>query len=248
MMTHRITSISIAPRFLSPMEAELIVRVCIEPSSDRVEIRGRLVGPTSLHASTIEVAYPLHPLPGPAVFGPLARRVVIPEPSLWSPATPFLYRGIIELVEDGRALDRVELVTGVRSIKLAPDGVRWNGTPLALSAVERDSADERELMALRREGVNALVVDGLTEPTVRAAERVGFALLARPAAPDPTLPESPAFLAWLLPPDWREREAEWLAWLPRAGRLVGAATDGRPLPAGVQFVIGGEDEQRPRLW
>lgn len=245
-MTRLIRHVSIAPRSLSPFEADLLVRV--ESDADGIELNGRLIGPTCLYATTIEVAYPLRPLPGRDLFGPLTRRVVIPEPSLWSPVTPFLYRGFLELTRHGGTVERLDVVTGLRSLRLTPDGVWWNGKPLKLSSVDRSDLRESDLPALRARGMNALVIDWPNAPLLAEAERVGFAVFGRLNEPGAIAPDSPALLAWLLPDSWRSREAEWLAWLPRAGRYIGAAPDGRELPASVQFIVGGNaDAGRPRL-
>jgi len=78
-------------------------------------VRGRLVGPRCAGVSTIEVAYPLQPLPRQLEGVPLlSRRVVIPEPSLWEAKRPYVYRAIVELSEAGEVCDRAEFDYGLR--------------------------------------------------------------------------------------------------------------------------------------
>jgi hypothetical protein len=102
---------------LEPFEAELWVIVSPEYRTPTTEVRGRFVGPKSAVSSTIEVAYPLRPLPRPpeSVLG-LVTRAVIPEPSLWEPGCPFIYDGVVELWEGDQRCD-VRQVTGIRLLK-----------------------------------------------------------------------------------------------------------------------------------
>src|SRR5262245_1291929 len=103
---NQIRSLSLHTRSLCPTEAEVWILPDVAQITRTTELRGRLIGPTCVYASTIEVAYPLQPFPKPPEgVSPLARRVVIPEPSLWAPPHPFLYRAIVELWQDGTCIE-----------------------------------------------------------------------------------------------------------------------------------------------
>ena len=92
------------------------------------EVRGRLVGPRCPGVTTIEVAYPLRPFPcQPGGVPPLSRRVVIPEPSLWEPQHPFVYRVVVELWEGGQRCDQRQFDYGLRMA----DGGRASAPPQA---------------------------------------------------------------------------------------------------------------------
>jgi hypothetical protein len=108
-MSNRIVHLNIATNRVEPFEAELWIVVTPERLTPTTELRGRFVGPKSAVSSTIEVAYPLRAFTRqPAELGDrgdLAARVVIPEPSLWEPACPFVYDGVIELWQDGQRCD-----------------------------------------------------------------------------------------------------------------------------------------------
>ncbi len=97
-------------------QAEVLVRVQVAQQSSTTEIRGRFVGPRCQGTTTIEVAYPLRPLPDADADVPnsLSRRVVIPEPSLWDVETPFLYEAIIELWEGEVCVDERRVMHGLR--------------------------------------------------------------------------------------------------------------------------------------
>jgi hypothetical protein len=138
-MPNRIRRAAVVNRSLSPVEADLAVVVEADEVNERTEVRGRLIGPSCPYASTVEVAYPLRPFPRPMPDAPLSRRVVIPEPSLWDPISPFLYAGVLELWQDGAFADRTELRHGLRSVRLQSDGLLWNSKPLKLRAVEAAS-------------------------------------------------------------------------------------------------------------
>jgi hypothetical protein len=113
-MASRILSVNVLTHRLNPAEAELWVLVAVEIVSDTTEVRGRFVGPRSMRSTTVEVAYPLRPFPRlPEGLPPLARRVVIPEPSFWEPELPLVYDGVVELWEDGQRIE-VRQVPGYR--------------------------------------------------------------------------------------------------------------------------------------
>src|SRR5262249_10780296 len=132
-MNNRIRRVEVRDRSAVPAEAEVWVTVVPEQITPTTEVRGRLMGPRCPYASTVEIAYPLRPLPRLGVVGSgLVRRLVIPEASLWDPESPFLYQGPVELWQDGRRCDQVAVSRGLRTISLGPRGLRWNGRPLTL--------------------------------------------------------------------------------------------------------------------
>ena len=223
---NRITQFSIVDRSLSPAEAEVWVLTGADSMTPATELRGRLVGPTCLYSTTIEVAYPLRPLPQPVPGLPtLARRVNVPEPSFWDPVAPFLYHGIVELWHDGQCCDRRTFRHGFRDARVDGGKVIWNGKPLKLSVIDRSELTAAELPGLRQSGANALVLPGEAEPLWHAAERLGFVVIGRAAEPRPEwleLTKSPACLGWLIPKNANDRE--WVAWkaeITRTRRWVG---------------------------
>jgi hypothetical protein len=105
-MENRIRRTTVEVRRLSPAEAEVWVVAELVAVTPTTELRGRLVGPRCPGISTVEVPYPLRPpreRDGPP--GTLTVRAVIPEPNLWTPATPFVYEGTLELWQDGERCD-----------------------------------------------------------------------------------------------------------------------------------------------
>ena len=256
---NRFRQLSIRDRSLSPAEAELWVLAEPEQLTPATEIRGRLVGPTCPYSSTIEVAYPLRPFPKlPEGLAPLTRRVVIPEPSMWDPVSPFLYQGAIELWQDGKMCDRRELRHGLRVAQVGTTGLTWNGASLTLSALDRPSLDARELPALRQLGVNALLLHDAAPQLWGAAERLGFAIIGMPGdnvTCAVNLMPSPACFGWMLPMGWWAERETWRDFVSAAQkwrRFLGVElTDAVPaLPPEVQFVVGPHDLPpigRPRL-
>lgn len=80
--------------FLDPMRAEVHVQVTWSGHPEG-EARGRILGPKSPFATTIEVAYPLKVAergPGTSLL-----KGTIPEPSWWTPETGFFYDIVVEL-------------------------------------------------------------------------------------------------------------------------------------------------------
>ncbi len=102
-MGNTISSLKIEDRHLSPAEAEIWITVVPGQESATAEIRGRLVGPRCPGRSTVEVAYPLRPVPAGTEKRPgLTLRVVLPDPALWSPESPLQYEGQLELWDEGQ--------------------------------------------------------------------------------------------------------------------------------------------------
>jgi hypothetical protein len=240
-MTNRLRHVQILTRSLSPVEAVLSVSAQAEQMTPPCELRGRATGPTCPYASTIEVAYPLRPSTNDEQP---AGRIVIPEPSLWEPLCPFLYYGLIELWQDGEFRDRATIRHGLRSFRIQPHGLFWNGKPLKLKATSRQNLAPNDLPALRSSGFNAILLDWPAPALVEAAERVGFVVLGRMLSPThdtSSAMNSAALLGWVLPTNWRSQESNWTQWLEPQRRIIGAPYDGGQLPDGIRFLIGGPD-------
>lgn len=234
-MTNMIRRLRIATRSLSPVEASVVVAAETEMTTPTTEIRGRLVGPTCAYATTIEVAYPLAPFPNAA---DLTRRFVIPEPSFWDPISPFLYHGVVELWQDGQAVDRRIFRHGLRFAQFKDGQLRWNGRSVQLRVVNRPSIVEADLPALRRDGVNAIVLDGSNLTLLEACERIGFIAIVRLNQPVTLLPaESITILGWLMPDNWRENAVDWREWLLQCNEPVGQLVDRIPPPDRVTFLL-----------
>jgi beta-galactosidase/beta-glucuronidase len=114
---NRIRQVRTEVHRLSAVEAEVWILIETDETSATTEVRGRLVGPRCPGTSTIEVAYPLRPIPhGPENTPKLSRRVNIPDPSLWAPDRPFVYHAVIELWEDGEFSETAEFDYGLRMV------------------------------------------------------------------------------------------------------------------------------------
>ncbi len=89
-------------------------------------VRVRLVGPDGEAAGQGEV-----PVALPARGAASAKaNADLAKPRLWSPATPALYRAVVEVVAGGSVVDRVEQAFGIRRIEIdAEKGLRVNGEP-----------------------------------------------------------------------------------------------------------------------
>ena len=100
---------------LSVELAELLIRAEFATAPDaNTELRGRLMGPRCPGTSTIEIAYPLRPLPITSANLRTAR-VIIPEPNLWTEKKPLTYWGPVEIWLD-HVLEHSQLVeVGLRN-------------------------------------------------------------------------------------------------------------------------------------
>lgn len=248
-MDNRIRHIEVRDHSLVPAEAEVWISVTPEQQTSTTEVRGRLMGPRCPYSSTVEVAYPLRPLPPgrtpPASSGP-TMRVVIPEASLWEPESPFLYQGPIELWQDSRCCDRVTLRHGLRSFQLGSRGLLTNGRPLILRGQVVSSCSDEEALTLHRSGYNLLIVpvEADTVPIWERADRFGFFVLGRVIDDREQtrrhleiLNRHTSRLGWLVEEGKKHPPLDHLP----AGGLVGLACDSPPrsLPLwGVDFLLG----------
>jgi beta-galactosidase len=98
-----------------------------------------------------------------------AQEVRVPAPELWSPDRPRLYRALTEVAVDGKMVDAVETVFGIRSIHYdAGTGFTLNGRMMKmkgacahhdhgpLGSASYDRAEERKVELLKASGYNAI--------------------------------------------------------------------------------------------
>jgi hypothetical protein len=182
MLSARVRHSEVRNHVLNPAEAE--VRITVTPTEllPDGEMRGRLVGPRCHYATTIEVAYPLRPLSdSPLERGELAARVIIPEPSLWDPESPFLYQGCAEVWADGKRWCEVDIIHGLRVLQFGKGVLRCNGRALRVRGVPRQHLSARDALQLRQEGYNLLLspVSAETAGLWDIADGFGFLMLGR---------------------------------------------------------------------
>jgi len=183
-MKNRIHRIQVQNRSLNPVSAEVWITVLPEHHTPTTEVRGRLMGPRCPYSSTIEVAYPLRPLPTnqkqPDLSG-LTVRAIIPEGSLWEPQCPFLYQGPVELWQDGQRCDQVILSHGLRSLQRNERGLRLNGRPLTLHGRKTTVCSDQEATQWHQAGYNLLIapVAASSLGVWEQADRFGFLVLGQ---------------------------------------------------------------------
>ena len=252
-MSCRIQQIQITSGRLDPVEAEVLVHVDLEHATSSMPVRGRLIGPRCPYSSTVEVAYPFEQRF--AEEGHRRLRVVIPEPCLWDPETPFLYEGLVELWDAGQRRDQVQIRHGLRRFSLGRHGLRWNGRMLTLRGAVRSSRQPDDALRLHRAGSNLLLVPITAGDSTlwEIADRFGFLVLGQVA--DRTgLTEGLALrrhvscLGWVLASPFVQDQAltgQVLHDLAAEGRLIGVELmhkPSEPLPEWVQLVVFRRDQ------
>lgn len=93
----------------------------------------------------------------------------VKSPKLWSPESPTLYSMTVDLLENGKSLDKVDEIFGIRTISYsAKDGFRLNGKQVDLNgacvhhdngllgAAAFDAAEARKVRLLKEGGFNAV--------------------------------------------------------------------------------------------
>jgi beta-galactosidase len=123
------------------------------------------------------------------------QKIALPNPKLWSPETPTLYRAVTEILQAGKLVDRVETNFGVRSlawsvdnglllngksIKLVGGSVHHDNGPLGAAAFDR--AEERRVELLKSAGFNAVrTAHNPPSPAfLDACDRLGLLVLDEP--------------------------------------------------------------------
>jgi hypothetical protein len=165
-----------------PVEAILDFVVYPERLSSRTLVQGRFVGPRCAYATTVEVAYPFrewsrqYESEGTPC---LNMRVVVPEPNMWEPQTPFLYQASLELLENGQPCDRAEITYGLRSLKLGQRSLLLNGHPFIIRGVVLDHYSDSAARRCREAGINTILARVSRDSAALwdSAERSGFFVL-----------------------------------------------------------------------
>jgi hypothetical protein len=145
---------------VSPAEVDIWFRAVVQRVTPGTEVRGRIVGPRSLFAETVEVEAPLRSVnykeKGQVV---LIARTAFPKPGFWDPQTPLLYRVVVELWQDGQRCDVSGFDLGFRMIEFGSGSVLVNKKPFFLQGM-RDLPQSREEAATRRQaGYNLVLVN-----------------------------------------------------------------------------------------
>jgi beta-galactosidase len=95
--------------------------------------------------------------------------IAVAKPALWAVETPALYRAVTQVMADGKTVDEVTTLFGIRSLEWSAEkGLLLNGKPLKmtggcvhhdngpLGAAAFDGAEERRVRTLKESGFNAL--------------------------------------------------------------------------------------------
>lgn len=101
----------------------------------------------------------------PSCLGHGAMKSAVFKPHLWSPATPYLYKVIIDIYRNAELVDTKQLKYGIRAVEFDKDkGLILNGQPLKIKGVN---------MHQDHAGVGAAIPDGLQEYRVRKLKAMG---------------------------------------------------------------------------
>jgi len=124
-----------------------------------------------------------------------SQEIDVSKPSLWSPASPALYRAVSTIRKDGKIVDQVTTPFGIRSlawsaekglllngksIKLTGGSVHHDNGPLGAAAFDR--AEERRVELMKAAGMNAVrTAHNPPSPAfLDACDRLGLLVLDEP--------------------------------------------------------------------
>lgn len=170
-----------------------VVEIATTIENEGIRLRTVTVDTTLLDADNGVVATdaaPVSVLPGEdAVF---RQRLAVPDPALWSPGTPHLYRAQITVRIGDDILDETETTFGIRTFQLDPvRGFRVNGEVVDLrgACIHHDNgvlgaaaigrAEERRVELLKHAGFNALrsAHNPMSRAMLDACDRLGVLVM-----------------------------------------------------------------------
>jgi beta-galactosidase len=178
----------------SATTAKVLVRtrVANDSASDTV----LTVETTLLDAAGQTVGAARSPLqPAPGSNQEISQDIAVTNPSLWSPASPVLYRAVTRVRKNDEVLDEVVTPFGIRTIAWSADqGLLLNGKPVKLNggsvhhdngplgAAAFDRAEERRVELLKAAGHNAVrTAHNPPSPAfLDACDRLGLLVLDEP--------------------------------------------------------------------
>jgi hypothetical protein len=241
---NRIRDVVVINHRLDPISTVLHVHVKLDELTPATTLKGRLIGPRSMHASTIEIAYPLQEIER---TDHVVLRAVIPEPSLWEPASPFLYEGPLEVWQDGVLCERATIRHGIRALQLTSKGLRLNGKPFVLRGkLIAEVPTDADGFAGRYAGFNALWCVNATDVNAwMVADRYGIFLLGSCSEPADfvalrhELTNHSSHFAWI----FNRNDLAQAPLQPEGfAMLYGVNTSARSTPEGADFMVCLESE------
>lgn len=177
-MNNRIASYELVEMEVGPDRVQLLLRVEADDWTATTEVRAALAGPKNAVARTAEAEHPFEPVevedeePGVRSFA-----LSIPDPALWSPASPSRYEGALELWEAGQLVDSTPLHYAVYVLSWEEDRVFVNDEPLTPNLREVAALDEAVARRLRKEGVNVVLLPADQAAAWELADRLGLFLM-----------------------------------------------------------------------
>jgi len=139
----------LTPQKISADRADLSVKTLVKNSSaapQTAEVRATLFDPDG---AAVKFFHGRQKIPaGESVAIELTG--VIPQPKLWSPATPNLYHVKVEVLRDGNVVDEVTQPTGFRNLvfETASGRVKLNGQPIILAGADLHQEIEAKASAM----------------------------------------------------------------------------------------------------
>jgi beta-galactosidase len=131
----------------------------------------------------------------PGKDGEAAQEIVVPNPALWSPRSPNLYRAVSTVRKAGKVVDEATTPFGIRTLAWSAEkGLLLNGLPIKLTggsvhhdngplgAAAFDRAEERRVELLKAAGMNAVrTAHNPPSPVfLDACDRLGLLVLDEP--------------------------------------------------------------------
>jgi len=170
-------------------DAEARVYVLATPIGDSSEaasleglkIAGRVEGPKCRYSHTLPARIPVR-FRGVRTDGgrnELVGEAIVPDPNMWTPELPFLYRATVEVRLGDEVLASYEQDFGIRPLGVIGRRFVFCGKTWVPRAVRREAVVGEPQLGLWRETATVMVVDDPHDELCREASECGVILFAR---------------------------------------------------------------------
>ena len=162
------------------LRTSVYLRATLPAVSDpqRYQLRGTIDGPYSDYAQTLPANYQLSDCgPGESLLA----KATIPDPCVWTPATPVRYRLEFELCRDAEPIENGSCEFGLRDLATDQRSIFLAGKRTVIRGIGYERARFTELLQWR-DTASAMLVTDPDEALCEKASRTGVVIVAHVTA------------------------------------------------------------------
>lgn len=159
---------------------------------DGLKFIGRVEGPKCRYSHTLPARIPVRfrGVRTTAGHSELVGEAIVPDPNMWTPELPFLYRAIVEVRRGDEIVAAYEQDFGIRPLGVRGKRLVLDGKTWVPRAVRREVVVGDAPLELWRETATVMLVDDPDDELCREASEIGVVLFARIFKAGPNLPDT----------------------------------------------------------